>query len=188
MTLPDVKLPTDDKLETTRDLRTYIRGRVTETTTGRQSPDHFTLFVEQSCVKNTDEWKVIERLALEIQRLGFRVIRGAVPMQALLAGNGPNIVEDWGYCCEHVKIQHKDSTDMQARVDPSVQFSRRHGEWLALVASLYLRRNWQGDRIKYLLERLPTIEVSNNRIELIHRIDAGIIPDEVRDAVVVLQS
>ncbi|MFM0204686.1 hypothetical protein PQR53_33155 [Paraburkholderia fungorum] len=109
------------------------------------------------------------QIGLELQRLGFQIMYGAVPLAPVLAVNAPVILEDWSYCNRHVeyvnrkeKIWIKDGDN-----EYKVAFGRRHGEWLSLMAMTYMQQRLSGELCDSLLSRFENVESAESKAKQI---------------------
>lgn len=91
---------------------------------------------ETVLVFGTLENRLAYEMSVAIERVGIMVLAGAIPLPLVLALCAGKIVEDWASCEPLVKKIR--STETGALSELSQPWRRRHGEWLACVASMYL--------------------------------------------------
>ncbi len=86
---------------------------------------------------------VANEISHSLQHLGLAVFTGVLPLKLLLASNGDGIVLDW-LVIKHMMDDHRRSGDVYSTqvMAEKIYAKRRHAEWIALVAFLWLRRNW----------------------------------------------
>ena len=157
----------DERVEI-RDYRLVARERVdaddacTNAECGaREGKCGYCAFVERSTASDHKPCTPIENrfcyaLSLALEDVGHMALVGALPLDVVVSRAAPLIVEDWGYCRHLVQ---KIRGAWGAKGSPIGSWERRHGEWLACVAAMYLAV-WGAEvpRVKKLLERAGGIE------------------------------
>lgn len=123
-------------------------------------------------------------LSVMLERLGALAASGAVPVEIVVEVNGYQLVEDWIYAKAHVKERIRNAEDPIARdvaagAQP-IPFSRRHAEWLACIAALYMHKYWHGgDRLDYYLTEMGGVDEIRERERQLRRFDQPLMPKPV---------
>ncbi len=106
---------------------------------------------------NPDSWEnsFAYELSLAQERVGAMVFTGVLPLETVLAINGYGIVEDWAYSSRLTET-HIRQPDDPVSVKGSVPFQRRHAEWLACVASLYVSTHWRSQKQNLFIDYVGT--------------------------------
>ena len=148
------------------DLRARIRASCDDAT-GVPVESKYEEFVRRSTLPGTDECMYAENLGLQVQRLGFRILCGAVPLPPILSVYAVTILEDWSYCKRHVESIVRARAPLHFRVKQAalsdVDLTRRHGEWLGCMAAVYLHKRWAGDKVARLVGRVGNIDTLRSR-------------------------
>lgn len=93
-------------------------------------------FRDASLLRGTVENRLAYEMTVAIERVGIMVLAGAIPLMLVLAQCAGKIIEDWATCVVLIEDIRGPETGM-----PTGEYRpwrRRHGEWLACVASMYL--------------------------------------------------
>lgn len=138
--------------------------------------------------------RVADEIAHSLQHLGLSVFTGVVPLKLLLASNGDGLILDW-LVVKNMVDDLRRSKGMYSMLVKSetVYARRRHAEWLALVAFLWLRKNWHyaelwDNALNRILEApyykdIQQIELTVSRITAA---DKGLFASQTREEVLEL--
>lgn len=146
----------DEEVSNLKDARVFVREelRRKEGETDEAARERF---LNSTSAKGSWHNQYAHELSLELQRLGAMVLAGAIPVNLVLAFHGYSIIEDWGYCSKLVKDHIQRTTKSPTReVDidgekVTIPFHRRHAEWLACAAAIYMSRYFKGGNLDELL-------------------------------------
>jgi hypothetical protein len=105
--------------------------------------------------QQTTENRFCYALSLSLQNVGLMAFVGALPLQVVFAMMAPLILEDWGLCRFLVgQIRRDKNPDTGSQGDVTGSFRRRHADWLACVAAIYLKAVWgDSQQTKRLINR-----------------------------------
>lgn len=133
-------------------------------------------FVDKSTRLGTWENTVAYALSLSLQRLGTLTLSGAVAVDVVSPMYAVAILQDWMVCEALVeKIRSADAiVDSRSK---KVPFQRRHAEWIALAAALYLSENWTGGSINKLLTMI-NVDEFRQREQLIREVEGAFVGGE----------
>jgi hypothetical protein len=127
-----------------------------------ESGDDPTKLVEQS-----------EMLGLAVQELGFRVRVGILPLGPLLVATAMRIVSDWRMFEVTRVRKEQDWTKTHKHVDGQrISWRRRHGEWLAHLAAMYVLQEWRETSNSTDMEKFVDVD----RCKAIYESDKKWIP------------
>jgi hypothetical protein len=103
-----------------------------------ESADPITEAANEDSTWNRYAYEAVDAL----ERVGAYVLAGALPLGFVMRLSAGTIVEDWFFCRELVARMRRDD---YLKSSKNIQFRRRHAEWLAYAAILYLSKNgWHG--------------------------------------------
>lgn len=117
---------------------------------------------------------------------------GAVPLDAALATGAGLFVEDWMFCHARVRdlrANPESLTGVTGNEIGAVGFDRRHGEWLACVAAVWLEHKYPGARLQRFYQSFARVEGDKYmrdiervrvRMERIEKFDGEILSDLTR--------
>lgn len=91
-------------------------------------------------------------LAEALQLLGLACYTGDVALARVLVNLGDAIVDDWYVCERWVSTYRSSQSLLNPGMRKDVAYHRRHGEWLALAAALYMYEKWKYDPAARLLQ------------------------------------
>lgn len=128
---------------------------------------------------------VAREAASRLQRLGLAAFFGSAPLGMLLADVSGRIVADWVLCEAWVRRyregspHHPPLAPIAGGDAPGAPYQRRHGEWLALVAAIWLGARWNTPAVDHVLGVGPA--ALKGRVDLLASIDGqpGSVKDEV---------
>lgn len=126
--------------------------------------------------------KFAYEVSLGLEQVGIMILTGAIPLNLVLVLCAYQIIEDWGYCSILVKekIRGNDAPIPKSQdYKESVVFHRRHGEWLAYAAAIYMYKNYSGERLNYLISLIGEIEKIKKHEKKLRKFDSAIIPHSV---------
>ena len=127
-------------------------------------------FIKKTIKPDTEEGQFAEQFGLEIQRLGFRILCGAVPLLPVLSVYSVTILEDWSYCKIHIEKVIRKKSPLPFDIKPEfseIDWSRRHGEWLACIAAVYLYKRSSGKKVSRLVALAGEIDKLRVRARLL---------------------
>jgi len=120
--------------------------------------------------------------SIALETLGIAVFTGLVPLRLLLAEHADSIVDDWLFCVPWVE-SYRDREAAKSRVETTkstnVQFYRRHAEWLAYVAALWIVDHWNYKWGHHLINENGGPAGVRTRIVELSRADRVLMPDIV---------
>lgn len=125
-------------------------------------------------------------LSLGLEQVGAWIMAGAIPLRVVLALHSSQILEDWGYCSRLVNQRIRQdglSPNNPAKDDDSVYFERRHAEWLACAAAVYVRRNWHGASLEQVAPELSDLKAVKRRERTLRKLEKAIIPNSVNRSI-----
>jgi len=142
-----------------RDLERPITIDGRKCTTLREARNAFTDRLKNSGQKeqlaDNDAWKDFAyQLSIALENLGLLVLAGAVPIKLVFPNVAGLIVEDWNRCHEVVGTRRTKPITLKTskQLTEPISFQRRHAEWLAIAAKIYLRNHWEGEGVEELLK------------------------------------
>jgi hypothetical protein len=143
---------------------------------------------EASKLVNRDNWQnaVAHETAWVLEHLGAAVFSGALPLRLTLAISAGGIVNDWLLCRSWVRSYREEAnavSKLRATGTRTVNFNRRHAEWLALVATLWMRTSWHYPQADVVADRYGGIDNLADHLRDLSRADKGLMPARVRDDV-----
>lgn len=124
-------------------------------------------FLERSRDERKWENRIAYEISLAIQKVGASVFVGAIPLDFVLATGATQIVSDWGYCHRLVQRIRDDFPPLEATrfyLAKQVGYHRRHGEWLAYVAAIWLHQKWGSVELQQFLDATVPISPDKNRM------------------------
>ncbi len=117
--------------------------------------------IEQTsfCKEGTLENEFAYQISIALQNVGMMVLSGAIPIKLVLPNIGKMIVEDWIRCYQLVERIRKKEIEMKniGSSDLSISFGRRHAEWLAFSAAIYLGNYWKGKDLDDMLKKFMNL-------------------------------
>ena len=116
----------------------------------------------------TEENQVAFHVADRMQILGMAVFSGAVPPAYVIANLGDALVDDWLICEQWVaSYREKELAQFEWAHPSSVDYHRRHAEWLAILAALHMDGVWHYRRAQHVLDFWGGREEAWKRLNLI---------------------
>jgi hypothetical protein len=131
----------------------------------------------ESQVGNTWQNEVAYEIALMLEQIGVAVFTGLVPLRMVLALYGARFVKDWLLCRSWVR-SYQDRAEM---VSHHISYHRRHGEWLALVAAMWMDENWTYPNSKRVLSECGGTDGARARISDLSKVDETLMPRSVQE-------
>lgn len=106
---------------------------------------------------------IYNEISRALQNIGLVTLVGAIPIRLVLPDIAAVIAEDWNYCRDFVEKELREDKIILKKkkelTDKQIHFSRRHGEWLACAAVIYLhRRRWRGAKVDIIFKPFGKIE------------------------------
>jgi hypothetical protein len=137
-----------------KDVRVFVRTELE--TRGNESREKLRKrFINSTLEKGSWQNRYTHELSLELQRLGAMVLAGAIPVNLVLAFHGYSIIEDWGYCSPLLECKIRGTKTPMREIDidqkMEIPFHRRHAEWLACAAAIYMSQYFKGGNLDELL-------------------------------------
>lgn len=126
------------------------------------------------------ENKFAYELSLALERVGAMVLAGAIPLELVLAINGDQIVDDWMYCSRFIEKRLRNpqvAPTSRVHDTKNLYYHRRHGEWLAYAAAIWLFQKWEGGHLRDLEATFENVETMRKRERELRRIDSELIPE-----------
>jgi hypothetical protein len=148
------------KLKTLRDARYFVQEKLESVETREEARSQF--------IKNTKKrglWenKFANELSIALEQVGAMVLAGAIPLRLVLALNGYQIIEDWGYCRRLVEDEICGTKNCKPSRSPILKksdeknpifYHRRHGKWLAYAAIIYMSQNYKSGCLNDLISAI----------------------------------
>jgi hypothetical protein len=140
-------------------------------------------FLERSVEEGTWENAVAHEVSVALNRVGILVLAGGLPPRVVLALNGRQFVEDWDLCSKLVKELIREQREFSPRADLDVGWHRRHGEWLACAAAIYLADQWTGPYLGEFIRRMGGLDAVRERERAIRRMEPELGPRSASKAI-----
>lgn len=83
-------------------------------------------------------------LSILLERLGISVFAGGLSPRVLLPIAADQILDDWLLCESWVQSFREKQNTYRVTGNPDYPYHRRHGEWLAFLAFLWMRKHFSG--------------------------------------------
>lgn len=102
-------------------------------------------WLKEGTVENAFAYQV----SLALQNVGIMILSGALPIKIVLPSVAAIVVEDWNRCYKLVneELRSPELTLITPKETTApIHFARRHAEWLAYAAAIYLQRKSRGER------------------------------------------
>ncbi len=166
------------ELHTLKEARALAKEEIKprDNETPGQARERFLNATLGSCWEN----KFAYELSLALERVGAMVLAGAIPLELVLAINGDQVIDDWMYCSRFIEKRLRDpQVAPTSRVDDAknIYYHRRHGEWLAYAAAIWLFQKWEGGHLRDLGATFGNVEVMRKHEQELRRIDSELIPE-----------
>jgi hypothetical protein len=132
--------------------------------------------------------RAVPEMAHCLQQIGLSTFLGAVPLPLVFAVIGDDIVLDWLIVQPHIaQLNEKQPILSRKNTRTPVLAKRRHAEWLATIAYLWLNSNWDcrnlhGGILQRMLEKIPKSELVK-RVKDITYADADLLSTSTTDSV-----
>lgn len=120
--------------------------------------------------------KVAFEIGISLQRLGSLAFFGAIPIGWLLHLNSDQIIDDWLLCRAWIKdYQDKQQTSL-VKWTIETPFHRRHAEWIALAASIWMSQYCSGYKpAERIIADYDTIDKARARLENLTRAEFDVV-------------
>ncbi len=124
------------------------------------------------------------QLAKSLQQAGARCLLSTTSLEHVLLLNAPQVVRDWVLVSRHVTADHM--RDQALHLITPVPFQRRHGEWLALVAFMWIKQQHYQlpeqykaavEKFESLYKKLDVVLKKENEI---FSVDSGLISENTK--------
>lgn len=143
---------------------------------------------QASDLSNQGAWQ--NRVAFEtawvLEHLGIAAFTGMVPLRVLLGLVGDAVIDDWLLCRSWVK-SYRESQHAISQIGtsdtPNAHYHRRHAEWLALVATIWMSQHWSYPNCDRLARWYGGIQNLSAVVRSLSHADGALIPDVVREDV-----
>jgi len=137
---------------------------------------------------NLGAWQnaVAFETAWVLENLGATVFSGALPLGIALAIVGDVVIDDWILCRSWVNSYREDEkaiSQVQTTHTPGVHYHRRHAEWLALIATLWMTRHWRYPNCDLIADWYGGKQNLPQKIRALSRADGALMPQTVRHEV-----
>lgn len=139
----------DVEIDTLRNVRHIVHGEIMLLEPVKLQ-DYLDDFAERTLNPNVWLSKFAYEVSLALQSVGAMVLAGAIPLTWVMEMNGVQFIEDWGYCQRLVREKVRSDNQLHPKNGATAAwlgYQRRHGEWLAYAAALYISRHWEGERL-----------------------------------------
>lgn len=105
------------------------------------------------------------QLSIALQNVGLMILAGAVPIKLVLPNVAGLIVEDWNLCSKIVEARRTVAPMLKTskKLSAPIYFQRRHAEWLATAAAIYLYNYWEGEGLNEWLHQFQAFEKLEKR-------------------------
>lgn len=146
-------------VSTLREAREHIRCFASD-------PAAWEQFLAMTKIVGNWENRIAYEFSLALQKLGASVFVGAIPLDFVLATGATQIITDWGYCHQLVERIRTDSPiSPGTRLGPAQQvgYHRRHAEWLAYVAAVWLHQTWRSVELTVFLNAAAPADPGKGR-------------------------
>lgn len=120
--------------------------------------------------------------AITLETFGVAVYAGLIPLRLLLPEVGDVIIDDFLLCLSWIRsYQEKQRAYATTRVTHEVPYHRRHAEWLAAVAGLWMNEHWANfGSTPLLVEAYGSIGNRRERVIALSQADGQLMPELVR--------
>ena len=126
--------------------------------------------------------RVAYELAIALERIGISVFTGPIPANVFVALAADQVLEDWLLCRAWIKEYQSESP-----MAGGVAFHRRHAEWLALLAALWMHRTFpEYPPLADVIRLEGDIETMELRFKLLSDLEHELMPPPVRSEVATL--
>ncbi|MBI5296598.1 MAG: hypothetical protein HY869_14060 [Chloroflexi bacterium] len=152
--------------------------RAAKTHGWKQFSENPTLWNEESRVDKRNTWQnaTAFEIGVALERLGAAAFSGLLPLQLLLALYGDSIVDDWLLCRSWI-VSYRER-ESQIKNKQEISFYRRHAEWLALVAAVWLNNQWHYPNSTRLIKEYGGLDKTKSLISSLVMADNRLMPDE----------
>lgn len=116
---------------------------------------------QKECFTETGEWSdFVYQLSIALENLGLLILAGAVPIKLVFPNVAGLIVEDWNRCFEVGGARRTRTIILKAssKLSKPISFQRRHAEWLATAAKIYMHNHWEGAGVDELLKQTEDVK------------------------------
>lgn len=174
--------PPEFKAKTLKEVRHQLRQRWAELEP-EDSRRALEALRQETLVEGSLENAFAYEVGLALQRVGSSVYTGSLSLDLVLATNGYELVEDWVYCSALVEDRIRRSADPRSVSDLTVPFARRHAEWLASIAIVYMKKKWVSPQTDTFLRFFGGLKHAREREKLIREAEPELMPETVRKRV-----
>ena len=104
------------------------------------------LYNEKSAIDQTSthENNLAYELCIAISRIGLVALYGGFSVRLLFSITGDQLVEDWPLCYHWLSgYRKKEPLNFHPEGTVEIPFHRRHGECIALLAALWMKKNFK---------------------------------------------
>jgi hypothetical protein len=120
---------------------------------------------ERFLTKDEEVWKEFTyQVSIALQNVGMLILAGAIPINLVLPNVAGLIAEDWTCCSGIVEERRLEAPKLKAgNLSKPIYFQRRHAEWLATAAAIYLHNYWEGKGVNKWLRNFEDIKKLERR-------------------------
>ena len=122
-------------------------------------------------------------VSIGLEWVGAMVLSGAIPLVLVLSLDSLLIIEDWVYCKQlvaNVIRGQQPPLPKDRGYRPFVGFHRRHAEWLACAAAIYISDNWTSTQLDGLLPLLGDSALIRSTEQAIRKFERPLISPSTR--------
>lgn len=166
------------ELHTLKDARALAKEEITprDNETPEQAKERFL----NATLDSNWENKFVYELSLALEQVGAMILVGAIPLELVLAINGDQIVDDWMYCSRFIEKRLRNpqvAPTSRVHDAKNIYYHRRHGEWLAYAAAIWLFQKWEGGHLIDLEATFGNVETMRKRELELRQVDSELIPE-----------
>ncbi|MGI4835121.1 MAG: hypothetical protein ACRYFK_16835 [Janthinobacterium lividum] len=165
----------------------FIVDREQTRTLFKQDPEQW----RNNCLTNLlsrSQQLTTNEISHSLQHLGLAAFVGTVPLSLLLVNLGDSLVLDWMIIKHSVDMYRQHGMVYSTQVTTQLVYAkRRHAEWLALIAFLWLTQNWHyEDQFGQVLTKITgdsyygSTEQIKQQIRNITIADRSVLSDETK--------
>jgi len=168
-----------------REIRNEIKNEFTSKNITRKE------FYDSTLKEGNWKNKAVYQISICLERIGLVVLIGGIPIGYILASNGYQIVQDWAYCKELVNKKLRLKSPVQKNYsnddNKNIYFIRRHGEWLAYAACVYMDKYWENNKynteLKEYLKEIGDIDQIKKQEKKIRQSEKSTIPKNINKTI-----
>lgn len=153
----------------------------------RQLHDNQQVWEQESRVESynrkTPQNAIAYETAIALEMLGIAAFTGLIPLRLLLPEIGDVIIDDFLLSLSWIRsYQALQNTYSSVGQTLKVPMHRRHAEWLALIAGLWMSKHWKSyEGVSKLQQVYKDVENMREWVVAISNADGNLMPKNVRD-------